>query len=318
MSVIKIPLIKNDKQIDDSHYEYIKDCDFNYLHEYINEKHKTTIFVGNNKPVLYQRITKPINKQYMSFNEYNKYKIIYSRVLGIDMLIKDAIRVNSRFFSSYLIIDIINILRPNIRFINSNISKNSNISYEDARMELICIKDKVINSINLVHSNILLFDLVNRTVERFEPHGHGEEIEIDEFDCILNKELHKNKFRYLRPIDYCPKLSFQSILSATNNLKYKDIGFCTSWNLFYLECRLLNPNVSRDVLCVKLIDYFKHKYRSISEKKMFTIIYNYSIILTSYIDFRKDGLTPIDALDKINKLGYFKNDSRLFSLFFGF
>jgi hypothetical protein len=196
MSVIKIPLINSYKIIDNSPYKYVNDCDFSYLYEYIHEKHKTNIFIADNKPVLYQRITTPINKQYLSFNEYNKYKNIYSRVLGIDMLIKDAIKFNNRFYSSYLIIDILNILRPNIRFINSNISKNRNISYEDARMELICIKDKVINSINLVHSNILLFDLVNRTVERFEPHGHGEYIEIDEFDAILNRELYKNKFKY--------------------------------------------------------------------------------------------------------------------------
>lgn len=318
MSVIKIPFIKNDKIIDNSSYKYVEDCDFNYLYEYIHEKHKTTIFIGNNTPVLYQRITKPINNQYLYYNEYNKYKTIYSRVVGIDMLIKDAINFKNRFYSSYLIIDILNILRPNIRLINSNISKNINISYKDARMELICIKDKVINSLNLVHSNILLFDLVNRTVERFDPHGHGGDIEIDEFDAILNRELYKNKFRYLRPIDYCPKLSFQSILSTTNNPKYKDLGFCTPWNLFYLECRLLNPNISRDVLCVKLISYFKRTYGSISEKRMFTTIYNYSMILDRYIDFRKNGFTPINAIDKIKKLGFFKKEFSLFSLVFGF
>jgi hypothetical protein len=306
---INIPFIKNDKIIDSIIYEPIYDYDFKYLYEYINKRHKTDIFIDDHTPVLYQRITEPVNKEFLSYNMYNKYKIIYSRTIGIDNLINNAFEFKSNnkvFYGSYLIIDILNILRPNLKHIYSQITKN-NLSYSDARDELSVIKDGIKKCLNIVHSNILLFDLENNIVERFEPHGHGEEIEIDEFDAILNRELYKNNFRYVRPIDYCPKLSFQSILSTSDDPVYRDLGFCTIWNLFYINCRILNPTISREILSKRILTYFRRRYGSKSEKMMYITIYNYYAILTLYIKNRKSGIEPEWLFNMFMKLGYIKD-----------
>lgn len=308
---INIPFIKNDKIIDSTIYEPIYDDDFKYLYEYINKRHNTNIFIDDLKPVLYQRITEPVNKEFMSYNIYNKYKIIYSRTIGIDTLINNALELKSNgkvFYGSYLIIDILNILRPNLKHIYSQITtKSHNLSYFDARNELSVIKYVTKNCLNIVHSNILLFDLVNNIVERFEPHGHGEEIEIDEFDAILNRELYKNNFRYLRPIDYCPKLSFQSILSTSDDPVYRDLGFCTIWNLFYINCRILNPNISREILSKRILTYFRRRYGSTSVKMMYITIYNYYVILNLYIKNRKSGIDPEWLFNMFMELGYIKD-----------
>lgn len=309
---INIPFIKNDKLISSSEYEPIYDDDFKYLYEYINKRHNIELFIDDHKPVLYQRITEPINKEYLSYNLYNKYKIIYSRIIGINKLISNAIefkRNGKLFYGSYLIIDILNVLRPNLKRIQSQLSKPNveELSYADARGELSVIKDETNNCLNLVHSNILLFDLVKNTVERFEPHGHGEEIEIDEFDAILNRELYKNNFKYLRPIDYSPKLSFQSILSTNCDPVYKDLGFCTLWNLFYINCRILNPDIDREILIKRILMYFKRRYKSKSEKVMYITIYNYWNLLDLYIKNRKCGIEPEWLFNKFIESGYIKD-----------
>jgi len=126
----------------------------------------------------------------------------------------------------------------------------------------------------IFHANVLIYDFKNLTIERFEPYGNSELIEHD-VDDVLEEELTwSTGFSYLRPKDFLPFNGFQTLSDENNylNLKRGDFGgFCLAWCLWYVESKLINQNISSDILVIKLI----HKINS-SEHKFNEYIRNYS------------------------------------------
>jgi hypothetical protein len=131
---------------------------------------------------------------------------------------------------------------------------NAEIIKQDRRFA--CVFLSVITDTYL-HANILIYDLKNKTVERFEPYGNIADTNTM-IDNVLEEELTWNTgLRYIRPEEYLPFASFQMI-SDENNAEYQKAGdfggFCLAWCIWYLENRLMNPDIDQISLVKKLIN----------------------------------------------------------------
>ena len=154
------------------------------------------------------------------------------------------------------------------------------------------------------HANYIIYDLIKKEVERFEPNGsynpHKFNYNPDLLDILLEKKFKKinNKINYIRPKDYLPKVGFQ-LLDAMENRKFKRIGdpggFCAAWTVWYVDMRLSNQNVSRDQLIkeiIKKIKRFNYSFKN--------IIRNYTSKITNLRDdiLKKSNLEINDWLNK--------------------
>jgi len=151
---------------------------------------------------------------------------------------------------------IINYNTENTYYIHSYLNNliNAEIIKQDKRYS--CVFLSIITDTYL-HANVLIYDLKNKTVERFEPYGNimGTNTMIDD---VLEEELTWNTgLKYIRPEEYLPFASFQMI-SDENNVEYQKAGdfggFCLAWSIWYLENRLINPDIEQSVLVKKLIN----------------------------------------------------------------
>jgi ankyrin repeat protein len=108
-----------------------------------------------------------------------------------------------------------------------------------------------------LHANLLVYDLKNMTVERFEPYGNTMQLDGN-IDEVLEEELTWNTgLKYIKPEDYLPVAGFQTISDENNliNKKSGDFGgFCLAWCLWYLETKMKNPDVSSKILVDKVIN----------------------------------------------------------------
>jgi ankyrin repeat protein len=115
------------------------------------------------------------------------------------------------------------------------------------------------------HANYIIYDVENKLVERFEPHGSttppGLNYNPELLDKILYarfKEFDEN-ITYLKPSEYLPKISFQ-LLDILENKKKKigdPGGFCALWAIWYVDMRLTYSELSPKILVDKLIKYIK-------------------------------------------------------------
>ena len=155
------------------------------------------------------------------------------------------------------------------------------------------------------HSNMIIIDKKNKTVERYEPHGKiinkKEWFDSETLDNKLkrlfisnndnikfwndsnNDELknifkisNKYKFTYKIPEDICPLYGLQIYESEgfDPNNEVKKEGFCTAWSLYYTNIRLENPDIKPS----QLLEYAKS---SLSNYKFNIFINKYSFFLKS-------------------------------------
>jgi hypothetical protein len=112
-------------------------------------------------------------------------------------------------------------------------------------------KKYIICRVNLIgeilHANILLIDIQNKRLIRFEPQGG---INKDNFH-ILDNRIHEifkadkqfANYTYIKPIDYEPINGLQSISQETNSLHVRkgDMGgFCLAWCMWWVEFYIEN------------------------------------------------------------------------------
>jgi hypothetical protein len=107
-----------------------------------------------------------------------------------------------------------------------------------------------------LHANIIIYDFIMNTIERFEPYGRFDDNIMDDY---LEEELTWNTgMLYIRPSEYLKNIGFQIVSDENNmnNMKPGDIGgFCAAWCFWYLENRLKNPDIKSKDLVSKLINY---------------------------------------------------------------
>ena len=118
------------------------------------------------------------------------------------------------------------------------------------------------------HSNILIYDKNNNSIERFESNGSSFPFKFNYNPDRLD-ELLKDKFlkiftdcKYYYPKDFLPKIGFQ-LLESYDHYKTKKIGdpggFCAVWCTWYSFMRTKYNMVPNKKLTIKLIQKIKEE-----------------------------------------------------------
>ena len=147
------------------------------------------------------------------------------------------------------------------------------------------------------HANILFWDIKKSLIERFEPNGANEPIELNYNHKLLDKILLKkfinfdNKIKILSPKSYLPIIGFQ-ILENQNTNSCKRIGdpngFCAVWCIWWIYQKLMNIELDSETLTKNLIKEIK-----LNNYNFKTIIRNFS---SNIVDLR-DKYLKIFNLD---------------------
>lgn len=169
------------------------------------------------------------------------------------------------FFSPYIVQGIHETIRtyPNIQFILLKLT---------------------ILSANSNHANILIYDIKNKYVERFDPYGVVPFIDGKQMDEMLEvffSDYFPN-VKYLAPSKIVQNISFQIFSDERNENNYVENdpnGFCVAWCLWYLETRIRNIHIRPKSLISRTIVQINK-----NETKFKNYIRNYS----NYLDNEKN------------------------------
>lgn len=107
-----------------------------------------------------------------------------------------------------------------------------------------------INRDVIAHQNILIFDNLNKTIDRFDPHGKKDGISVGHtnigppaynntgIDAYLKRYTKKilPSYKYIELQLSCPYLGPQMKADKAS-------GYCVTWSLMFTLLRLLNPDV---------------------------------------------------------------------------
>lgn len=148
----------------------------------------------------------------------------------------------------------------------------------DCRFIVLPITLIPINENESIHANYLIIDTINKTMERFEPHGGLSQnyYATEKLDDDIYNFFGDKRYTYYKPIDYIPIVGFQTLQSYENyvfllNRIGDPEGFCASWGIWYLDLRLSNPDIHPKELVINSIK------KLIKVKEQFTdFIRNYS------------------------------------------
>jgi len=121
------------------------------------------------------------------------------------------------------------------------------------------------NCLDSGHANYLIYDKHKKTLERFESYGQVDTSclnnkNIDESIELLFKQNLGSDFisKYNKPLDFLPKKNFQTYQEDENEMTDKDpVGFCSIWSLWFIDLRLMNPNVPTKTLIIKAFNSLK-------------------------------------------------------------
>ena len=133
----------------------------------------------------------------------------------------------------------------------------------------------------LSHANIIVIDLVEKTVERFEPYGKTVPDDIDDeiqitidklFTEFVLKFINLGDYEYLSPIKISQKFGIQTVADAY-------CGMCITISMMYLQLRIMNPDIPpkivinnllkipRDELLKKVLRYAKYVENTLKHEK---------------------------------------------------
>lgn len=321
-NTINLPNITLHNRLTHGKYHLISNTEWKHLYEYIFETHGAKICFEKNI-INYFRIANPFDLDDLYNSNYGSYTPIYINTYGIDRAIKAAIQCKSegkQFYAVLLNIYVFNIFNPtqeDLVTINrtqkdleeiyrGNIPPylQRDLTYEDPAVNALVLFSSTYSNIYnkhkslLGHTNLLLFDLITDKVERFESFGYkGDYLQLVDFDSKIEKALMKNNFTYLRPIE---EYGLQKFLLDANE-PYRELGTCTCtiWSVYYLDSRLLNSSIDRNILIKRLNTHFTRTYGKEAEKYMYETIYNYWNILKTFIEYRQGGLSAIETMEKL-------------------
>jgi hypothetical protein len=147
--------------------------------------------------------------------------------------------------------------------------------------KLIYYKLSIVIDENIAHANGLLYDVKNKYIERFDPYGNVP-YASESMDIYLRKFFKKNLgIKYYSPKHTAKGITFQVIGDETNidnRVKGDPGGYCLAWTLWYIEMRLLHPNLnpkkliklsvdSLNKLPIKFIDYIRNYANYLDSQK---------------------------------------------------
>ena len=129
------------------------------------------------------------------------------------------------------------------------------------------------------HSNLLIINYLNNTIERYEPQLKSAVVETSlGIDEVLNDEIVKtlNKtynynFEYITSIDSCPLSKSIQRIEESVNFDWLEIGgFCSAYSALYALLRLNFPLLSQEEIITQLLDRLNYNPAQI---KIFMIRY---------------------------------------------
>ena len=128
---------------------------------------------------------------------------------------------------------------------------------------LIYLSNKLVGG---AHENSYIYDIQKQELEIFEPNGASA------YD-ILNKYKSKKMYnavvdyfksqnipvkKLYKPMDYCMKGPQIFDYYTMRKLKNPPGGYCAAWSIYYLDARLSNPDIPRNVLIRIMEDSFRN------------------------------------------------------------
>ena len=199
----------------------------------------------------YNNLSLP-NRKYNSSLIINEFKNLESCTASEDVVALINLYLNDYYTTSIHVIvwkdeDNYFISEDLLKFIN-----NSILNYKKDKKRYIYIKlSIIISKYNLRHANLLLIDLENKIIDRFEPYGEiyfNSTIKIDE---ILKKEIADNINFIYNSIQPYPGFQTKSNEKEFYTRTQGDPdGFCLAWCYLFLEIKLLLKNIDS----LKIID----------------------------------------------------------------
>ena len=163
----------------------------------------------------------------------------------------------------------------------------------NSKTRFIMCKISLVVTNSSTHANILLIDKNTGIVDRFDPYGSITLLNTESLDDILEKKLTRIlkpiiNIKYLRNKIDRNLVSFQTISNDDNvqvKKAYDPFGYCLAWCFWYLELRLINP------------DIHPHKLIKFSIDKIIT---NFNTSKTNYISSEEVTETNIENTKKFN------------------
>ena len=123
------------------------------------------------------------------------------------------------------------------------------------------------------HANFMLYDVRNKTLERFDSIGKpvGSCLKVKDLDIKIKNLFIKNMGpgfvkKYLKP--FTKFKIFQELQDEEDFKKLKTdpiYGFCSVWACWWIELRFLNPDMSRDELVEVALEELFNKYGTLTE-----------------------------------------------------
>lgn len=166
---------------------------------------------------------------------------------------------------------------------NYYISENLKKSIQNIQNKDIIFIDLAIYYDKGSHASIIIIDNRNKEIERFETYGtsgYDEEMDntLKKYLKKLMFEITKKKYTYNTPLDYQNIFDFQGL--SLEQFKYINecVGFCVAWMFWYLEHKLLNPNIKGK----KLVEKLKNKLLE-DDKTILNSIRSYANKLDKYM-----------------------------------
>jgi hypothetical protein len=107
------------------------------------------------------------------------------------------------------------------------------------------------------HANVLIFDTISKTVDRYDPHGTQCDgyacpaYDQDGIDAILKKEFKKilPDYKFIDLSVACPNVGPQTKAEI-----FDRTGYCVTWSLMFTVLRILNPGKSPEEVNNQLLD----------------------------------------------------------------
>lgn len=153
------------------------------------------------------------------------------------------------------------------------------------------------------HANCVVYDSVNKSLERFDPQGITNiKYKTEALDVFFFKTMKAYKIKYINQELVCPKFGLQyeqykQCSSGESKVLSTDPGgFCSAWTIFYIDSKLKNPNIDSKMLVERLIHDLKENLFD-----MTSYIRNYSAYIISVEKY----------LDKIDEYKNSNNDTKV-------
>jgi len=162
------------------------------------------------------------------------------------------------------------------------------------------------------HSNILIFDFINKEYERFEP--YGQEPYFFKYDTILLDSVIENlfkslNFKYITSSKFMPKIGIQTYEINEVGIYIGDPeGYCSAWCLFWVYNRIKHNKIPRHKLFNAILKEIINK--NISYKSLIRFFcQNITDLRDKYFnnigininEWTNDSLTK-DNISKLNKI----------------